>query len=272
MLRSHFPRPQLGISSLKSPPSHTTESSDALGESTAQDFGFAHDYIHETTGAHVGIGAVQPLAAFIPVNGSYSKGPQDIAFSPAAFPAGLNHGVFIGFYGNSGSFGVGNPQNPLVFYDLSTGRYFDFISNAEPNIDHPVGLVSTPDSLFVADLSPTDQFSTLNPDGIIYQIQTLPHIYSIQGHVYAVNAAKKSGLPNQTVFIDANDNGVLDTGERTAVTDSKGNYKFVVPVGNYRVREVVPTGYNQTGTTFYDVVFKKRRAAKLDFSNVPITA
>ena len=78
-------------------------------------------------------------------------------------------------------------------------------------------------------------------------------------------------MANQAVFIDANDNGVLDTGERTAVTDSKGNYKFVVPIGNYRVREIVPTGYTQTGTTFYDVVFKKRRATKLDFSKINLS-
>src|SRR5205807_10065069 len=80
---------------------------------TPQDFGFAHDYIHETTGVHVGSGAVQPLAAFIPVNGSFSEGPQDIAFAPAAFPAGVNHGVFVGFYGNGsyGGNGLNNPQN-----------------------------------------------------------------------------------------------------------------------------------------------------------------
>ena len=35
------------------------------------------------------------------------------------------------------------------------------------------------------------------------------------------------GLPGWTIFIDTNDNGVLDPGERSTVTDSEGRYSFV---------------------------------------------
>src|SRR5262249_35269858 len=51
------------------------------------------------------------------------------------------------------------------------------------------------------------------------------------------------GLPNQLVFLDSNDNGRLDQGEPTALTDSTGLYQFsnLMP-GSYSVREVVPSG------------------------------
>ena len=50
-----------------------------------------------------------------------------------------------------------------------------------------------------------------------------------------------------TVYLDANDNGVLDGGEQTDVTDASGNYAFTgLPAGDYVVREIVPAGYVQT--------------------------
>ena len=50
-----------------------------------------------------------------------------------------------------------------------------------------------------------------------------------------------------TVFLDANRNGVLDAGERSAVTDASGNYRFAnLGPGTYSVREVRPAGTIQT--------------------------
>ena len=54
-----------------------------------------------------------------------------------------------------------------------------------------------------------------------------------------------SGASNVTVYLDANNNGVLDSGELSTTTS--GSYSFSgVPVGTYIVREVVPSGYTQT--------------------------
>ncbi|MDB5322132.1 MAG: conserved repeat domain [Phycisphaerales bacterium] len=50
----------------------------------------------------------------------------------------------------------------------------------------------------------------------------------------------------RTVYVDANDNGQLDAGEITALTDALGGYRFILPPGTYRIREVLPGGWFQT--------------------------
>jgi subtilisin-like proprotein convertase family protein len=50
----------------------------------------------------------------------------------------------------------------------------------------------------------------------------------------------ETGLAGQTVYIDLNDNGQLDVGEPSAVTNGQGNYRlFGIPAGTYTVRQVV---------------------------------
>jgi hypothetical protein len=55
------------------------------------------------------------------------------------------------------------------------------------------------------------------------------------------------GMAGVTVYIDANNNGVLDSGERSTTTDEDGDYVFdALPAGDYVVREIVPDNYAQT--------------------------
>lgn len=61
-----------------------------------------------------------------------------------------------------------------------------------------------------------------------------------------VQDAGESGLAGVTIYVDTNNNNILDTGEPTTVTNAIG-YSFTnVPVGTHTVREVVPTGFSQT--------------------------
>lgn len=54
-------------------------------------------------------------------------------------------------------------------------------------------------------------------------------------------------LAGWTIYLDTNNNGVLDSGEPTDVTDSHGNYDFPgLAVGTYHVREVGQSGWTQT--------------------------
>jgi glucose/arabinose dehydrogenase len=140
-------------------------------------FGFPTNYIEYRTRRVVGGLGIQPLVAFQPLpdpmTGSESEGPNDIVFAPPGFPDGLNNGIFVGFHGRSGSAGLANEENPLVYVDLGTTNYFHFIGNEEPAIGSLDGLLATGDSLFVADLSSNGSLGSGSGRGVIYQIKSL---------------------------------------------------------------------------------------------------
>ncbi|WP_103123724.1 Calx-beta domain-containing protein, partial [Nostoc cycadae] len=54
-------------------------------------------------------------------------------------------------------------------------------------------------------------------------------------------------LPNWTVYLDTNNNNLLDAGETSTLTNSQGNYTFNdLRPGNYTVAQVVQDGWKQT--------------------------
>lgn len=56
-----------------------------------------------------------------------------------------------------------------------------------------------------------------------------------------------SAVAGETVYVDSNNNGMLDSGELTTTTNSAGKYSFAdLLVGNYEIRQVLPSGYTQT--------------------------
>jgi protocatechuate 3,4-dioxygenase beta subunit len=57
------------------------------------------------------------------------------------------------------------------------------------------------------------------------------------------------GLANWIVFLDTNNDGILDDNERSTTTDANGNYSFGnLAAGNYLVREMAPDGWTTTTT------------------------
>jgi hypothetical protein len=70
------------------------------------------------------------------------------------------------------------------------------------------------------------------------------------GNGTVFNDASGQGVASQTVFLDYNQNGVLDTGEFTTVTGPTGAYEFSSPAVKlypctYTVALVVPSGWKQ---------------------------
>lgn len=137
-------------------------------------FGFPDNYTEYRTDVLIGEAGTLPRFAFQPIPapiGAEAEGANDITFSPEAFPAPVNQGVFVGMHGQFLQGGVSNQENPLVFANLSDDSYFHFIQNTEPAVGHLNGLLSTADSLYVADMSPTGNLGgNVENTGIVYQI------------------------------------------------------------------------------------------------------
>ena len=147
------------------------------GASGAPFYGFPANYTAYRTGTVVGGQGIQPLVAFQPLpnpmTGAESEGPNDIAFSPPAFPPSLDGGVFVTFHGKFGNGGLNNEENPLVFVNLKTTNYFHVIAPRLPGVGHLDGLLTTRDSLFVSDISTNGSLSNGAGRGVVYQIKAL---------------------------------------------------------------------------------------------------
>lgn len=172
-----------------------------------EDFGFERDYIEYRTGNRVGSepDAVQPLVVFQPLTDPAggadreAEGAAQIAFAPASFGPDLAGKVFVGFHGEFHSAGLGNRENPLVVADPVTGGYTEFISNDETGVGHLDGLLSTSDTLFVADFSPQGRIDSAAADGlgVIYRITVIPEpgVGLVLGLLATVVAGRRRRLP-----------------------------------------------------------------------------
>lgn len=102
-------------------------------------------------------------------------------------------------------------------YDLVTGRG---TPRANTLIPHLGGLATSTNTASISG----NLFNDLNGDG-----------------------SRQSGEPNlsgRKFYLDTNKNAKLDSGEKTATTNSSGNYKFTgLAAGTYRVREAIPSGW-----------------------------
>jgi hypothetical protein len=151
---------------------------------------FATDFYENTVSTfpqHGNPDAIARFAPFGPFNASdhnssvnESEGPNEIAFSPANFPAALQ-GIFIGFHGQfdkagppNTTTGAGNEEHPVVFYNTTTGQYWHFIGNQEPLIGHLDGMLSTSDGLYMSDLADGSLFGAPTNTGAIYLVSAVP--------------------------------------------------------------------------------------------------
>lgn len=97
----------------------------------------------------------------------------------------------------------------------------------------------------------------------------------ISGTVYNdtnANGDKDTGegaLSGRTVYLDANNNNVLDAGEVSTLTSSKGTYAFTVVGGTYHVRQITTVGYRITtpAAGFYTVNVSNGQATTKFFGN-----
>lgn len=75
----------------------------------------------------------------------------------------------------------------------------------------------------------------------------------------------RHGIAGWTIYIDVDNDGVLDSGEPTSITDRRGNYRFLnLTAGTYIIREVGKSGWTQTypSSGLYSIVLTTRQISK----------
>jgi glucose/arabinose dehydrogenase len=148
-----------------------------LANGTVPNFGFPSTYVRYSDGQTVGSTGTPPVAAFLPVDGHQTVGPNEVSLAPAGFPAGLTGGVFVGFHGEFDDYGddpnSGNDENGVAYVDPTTGVITPFLPGDQSMLGHTDGLLATGDSLFVSDLGDGSLYSSATT-GAIYEVTAVP--------------------------------------------------------------------------------------------------
>ncbi len=202
-------------------------------------------YWYTVTTTPDGAGAYNLTSATF--NVQLSGGPEGIAYVPSGSALFPNPSVLIAEYsaGAVGAYQVDANGNPIAATrkDLVTG-----LSGAEGAAIDPL----TGDFLF----------STFGGSTRVVVVRGFQTPASISGSVFndadnnGVKAVGESGMAGWTVYIDANSNAQLDSGEISVVTSATGAYSFTgLNPGTYRVRQVPQAHWSQTtpGASFVDV-------------------
>lgn len=86
------------------------------------------------------------------------------------------------------------------------------------------------------------------------------------------NGGTDPGLPGWTIYLDLDNDNVLDVGEPTTITDAAGNYEFaLLPRGFYTIREVQQAGWFATaplGGAYTVDLTSVLEVARRDFGNL----
>ncbi len=135
---------------------------------------------------------------------------------------------------DNGTFDTGEPTTTT-----DSSGYFTFTGLAAGTY-HVVQVPNTGDTLTTPSTGEQDVTVVGDQTSTANFIDTVPATGVISGAVLNVN---QTPIGNATVFLDTNNNGVLDTGETSTTTNSSGAYSFTaLPGGVYTVAEVVPAG------------------------------
>ncbi len=86
---------------------------------------------------------------------------------------------------------------------------------------------------------------TLQGQGV--ELATISGQFWDDANFDGINDIGEAKLAGWTAFIDANENGFLDAGEISTVTDGTGNYTFTdIEPGDYRIGQVMQAGWKRT--------------------------
>jgi hypothetical protein len=211
-----------------------------------------------------------PYTVYAVVNDGFNA-PVKTASSPAFLPAFAVEGnvanqngdalpgwqVFLDYNRD----GIHEANEP-IFQTRSPDGFYAFTSTFDPStgwdpipLDRPfdVRLVVPSPGQYVPAKNPvTVTYNGIAAKAVSFVVQQAT---SIQGTVYGDLPSGRVPLAGWTAFLDANGNGVLDPGERTALTDANGLYAFfdLPPDSTQTVVAQPAPGYYVTGPDRYTV-------------------
>jgi len=144
---------------------------------------------------------------------------------------------------NDGILGAGETSattganGDFTFPNLASGTYNvrEVVpANSQPTTPNPVAVTLTAGQTTAA----TVNFGNQAIPAVLGSISGIK-FNDIDGN--GTQAAGELGVPGVTVFLDTNNDGILDAGETSATTGANGDFTFPnLPAATYNVREVVP--------------------------------
>jgi subtilisin family serine protease len=235
---------------------------------------------------------------FIAAAGNGSQDNDTNPFYPASFDldniisvAATDHNDLKAGFSHYGVTSVDLGAPGVNVYSTLPGNNYGYLSGTSMATPHVSGvaalLLSQYPDLTAAEVKETI-LGTVDPiaalDGITvtggrlnaYNALLGPVAASISGSKWndingdGTQDASELGLANWTIYLDADNDGTLDDGETSTVTDADGNYtfKFLSP-GDYTVAEVQKPGWTQTSspTTYNLIVAENQDIENIDFGN-----
>jgi len=143
--------------------------------------------------------------------------------------------------------------------DALTALLVTDVSNGTLSLSSDGGFTYTPDAGFFGGDSfaykANDGDEDSNTVGVTINVKNTVEIHGTLVHDLdgdGTRDAGEPGLAGWTVFLDTNDDGVLDDGEipTTTADDERGNYSFVeLPAGDYTVAWITPAGWQATASS-----------------------
>ena len=171
---------------------------------------------------------------------------QTGAFIDVVVAGAATNGTTIMVFDQSGRLFVGrNLPDDLFEVDIQTGQVLNVFRFPDTDFGSTQAGVFGPDGLLYISRHLTADVVRFDPKTGQFEVFIAKHsgieIPTLMAFV------GESGISNWTIYLDANDNGIRDVGERFTKTDQDGNYAFTgLPPGNYTVREEQKPGWFQT--------------------------
>ncbi|MEL7313960.1 MAG: S8 family serine peptidase, partial [Cyanobacteria bacterium J06559_3] len=220
---------------------------------------------------------------FVAAAGNFSSNTDTAPSYPAAYDldniisvAATDDDDQLASFSNFGATSVDLGAPGVDILSTTPGNNYGFLSGTSMASPHVTGVVSlllaenpdlTPPEIKTRLIETVDPLPSLAGNTVsggrlnAFNALFAPDAAKIQGAKWndlnadGIRGPAEPGLANWTIYLDANDNGILDSGERFTQTSADGTYAFnFLEAGTYTVKEVQQPGWERTAPLVPTVV------------------